>query len=150
MICQQLAGVRQRQPEGNSSSQGGACRSGVVGTAQLSQPNVPDDSATSHGPSERMDLVSLRSFSITICPKKVNQAGRQGLVGIIWLFFSRYWHLERRREPSQRLVKPMDFSRTHLTSRPERARENQGKRAPTKFSDGLGDGIRSIRERVKM
>jgi hypothetical protein len=28
-----------------------------------------------------------------------------------------YWHLERRREPSQRLVKPMDFSRTHVTRR---------------------------------
>ena len=87
--------------------------------------------------------------ALSRCPKKVDQAGRQGLVGIIWLFFSRYWHLERRREPSQRLVKPMDFSRTHVTSRPERARENQGKRARTKFSDGLGDGIRSVREKVK-
>ena len=80
--------------------------------------------------------------ALSRCPKKVDQAGRQGLVGIIWLFFSRYWHLERRREPSQRLVKPMDFSRTHVTSRPERARENQGKRARTKFSDG-GSGMGS-------
>ena len=58
VICQQLAGVRQSQPEGKSSSQDGSCSSGVVGTAQLSQPNVPDTSANSHGPSERMDLVT--------------------------------------------------------------------------------------------
>ena len=74
--------------------------------------------------------------ALSRCPKKVDQAGRQGLVAIIWLFFSRYWHLEGRREPSQRLVKPMDFSRTHVTSHPESAREQQGKRARTKFSDG--------------
>ena len=30
----------------------------MVGTAQLSQPNVPDVSANLHGPSERMDLVA--------------------------------------------------------------------------------------------
>ena len=60
VICQELAGVRQRQPEAKSSSQGGTGNtcSGVVGTAQLSQSNVPDTSANSHGPSERMDLVT--------------------------------------------------------------------------------------------
>ena len=114
----------------------------VVRTAQLSQSNVSDTSANSHGPSERMDLVTALFLDVR---KKVDQAGREGLVGIIWLFFSRYWHLERRREPSQRLVKPTDFSRTHVTSRPERARQNQGKRTPTKFSDeerGMGSHLR--------
>ena len=36
VICQELAGVRKRQPEGNSSSQDGSCSIRVVGTAQLS------------------------------------------------------------------------------------------------------------------
>ena len=34
-----------------------------------------------------------------------------------------YHHLEQRREPARRLARPMDISRTHVTSRPERARQ---------------------------
>jgi hypothetical protein len=127
----------------------------VVGTAQLSQSNVPDASANSHGPSLRahMDLVTARF--LTVRRRWIKLVVNESLVGIIWLFFLRYWHLEveRRREPSQRLVKPMRPHTTHgwtsaeLTSRPvqkERARM-QGKRAPTKLSDegrGMGSHLR--------
>jgi hypothetical protein len=56
---------------------------------------------------------------------------------------------ERRREPSQQLVKPTEFSRTCVACRPEGARQNQGKRTPTKFSDeGRGMGS-NLRKRVK-
>ena len=145
MICQQLAGVRQRQPEGKSSffpgrivQKRGGRDSSAIPTKRPGRLSYLARPLRAHGPCH---------CALSRCPKKVDQAGRQGLVGIIWLFFSRYWHLERRREPSQRLVKPMDFSRTHVTSRPERARENQGKRARTKFSDGaLRDGIPSAKK----
>ena len=88
--------------------------------------------------------------------RKVGQAaGREGLVGIIWLVFSRYWHLERRREPSQQLVKAHGVQSyvcaAELASflcrrawRLEGARQNQGKRANTKFprdGRGMGDPI---------
>ena len=87
--------------------------------------------------------------ALSRCPKKVGQAARVDLVGIIWVFFSRYWHIERRREPSQQLVEPTEFSRTCVACRPEGARQNQGKRAPTKFSDeGRGMGSH-LRKRVK-
>jgi hypothetical protein len=42
-------------------------------------------------------------------------------------------------------VKPTDFNRTCVACRPEGARQNQGKRAPTKFSDagrGMGSHLR--------
>ena len=59
VICQELAGVRQRQPEGSLLPRTDHAVAGWSGaTAQLSQPNVPDVSANLHGPSERMDLVT--------------------------------------------------------------------------------------------
>jgi hypothetical protein len=58
MIYQQLVGLRRRQQEGRTLSQGGTRSSGVVGIAQLSQPNVPDASPYPEGPAGLMDLVT--------------------------------------------------------------------------------------------
>ena len=57
-------------------------------------------------------------------PREVSQESRQGIVGFVWLFFPCHHHLEQRREPARRLTRPMGISRTHVTSRPERARQN--------------------------
>ena len=64
----------------------------------------------------------------------MGQASRSGLGGIVWLFFPAYQYLERRREPARQLARPMDFSRTRITSRPSGALETQGKRARFKKS----------------
>ena len=72
MIYQQLVGLRRRQQEGRTLSQGGTRSSGVVGTAQLSQPNVPDASPYPEGPVELMNLVTALFLDGL---KKVGQAG---------------------------------------------------------------------------
>ncbi len=67
--------------------------------------------------------------------REVGQASRQGLVGIIWRLISAYLYLERRREPSRQLARPMEFSRTRVTSRPTRALETSEKCARFKENE---------------
>ena len=67
--------------------------------------------------------------------REVGQASRQGIVGIIWRLFSAYLYLERRREPSRQLARPMEFSRTRITSRPTRALETSEKCARFKENE---------------
>ena len=83
--------------------------------------------------------------------REVGQASRQGLVGIIWRLFSAYRYLERRRELSRQLARPMEFSRTRTTSRLTRALETSEKCARFKENEGhaiedprRGKGVRQV------
>ena len=61
--------------------------------------------------------------------REVGQASRQGLVGIVWRIFSAYLYLERRREPSRQLARPMEFSRTSISRPVRRGRSKPQKNA---------------------
>ena len=85
----------------------------------------PKGSSYSRGPCLRPCGLSRGAHSRR--SREVGQAGRAGIRGIIWRVLSAYLYLERRREPSRQLARPMEFSRTRITSRPTRALETSEK-----------------------
>ena len=99
----------------------------MVGTAHLSQLTVSGVSPYPDGPAERMDIVTALFLNVGRRWIKLVVKALSASSGAFFFlrFFSCCLHLEQRREPRQRLVKPM-FSQTSVTSRPEGAHDNQG------------------------
>ena len=62
-----------------------------------------------------LPAISLSRSAHSRWSREVGQEGRAGIRGIIWRVLSAYQYLERRREPSRQLARPMEFSRTSRT-----------------------------------
>jgi len=83
----------------------------------------------------QMDLLTVPSADGV--DSKVIQVEEAFFISLLSRPLRPFRYLKGRLEPARQLANPMASCRTHVPSRPERARQNQGKRAPTKFSDGL-------------
>ena len=92
---------------------------------------IPEGSSYSRGPSLRLD--SLAALILDGLERWVKQADKA--LSASYGDFSAYLYLERRREPSRQLARPMEFSRTRVTSRPTRALETSEKCARFKENE---------------
>jgi hypothetical protein len=120
----------------------------VVGTAQLSQPNVPDTSANSHGPSERMDILSVRSFSMSEegGSSWSSRPCRHHLALLFALLASR---METGAEPATREAHGLQPNSRHVPSR-KSAPKSRKTRSDKVFRWALSEKGSHMRKRVNL
>ena len=84
---------------------------------------IPPVGGPYHPLARALPAIRLSRSAHSRWSREVDQAGRAGIRGITWRLFSAYQYLERRREPSRQLVRPMPhgaWSSVELASRPVR------------------------------